>query len=275
MYDGGAMNRRPAFFTFLALLVLASPVMAQVSADFFTGGGIRIGTSTTPCTSGVAGAIRWSSTSDLHEVCDGVEWRALLTDLLSTGGTPVTPTGVGYFVLTSGTWDGNLGGMNGAADKCLADLTANNWMGKADATTRGIIDFEHIKPFLCGGSHGCPYAVPNVAYYFAVSGDATKGGAFFTATSAGNGPNDASAWSGSTYFDGTKDFWSGNNNANGNSLFGNSAGTPTVIRCNGWISNSAAHGGTIGLSTATTSGRWASTTPTCDNTKRLVCFVHP
>jgi hypothetical protein len=180
----------------------------------------------------------------------------------------------GYFVVTNGLWDGNLGGNAGADAKCLSDLTANDWLGKTDATTRSLLNSTNVKAFLCtyGGGWECSFPTASTVYYFAVSGDATKGGASFTTTSGSNGPNDSNAWSGATYFNGTKEYWTNH---------GVWAGTqwaygPDATQCSLWASNSSAVSGNMGLSTSTAEGRWkTSIAGTCDQARRLICLVNP
>jgi hypothetical protein len=153
----------------------------------------------------------------------------------------------------------------------LSDLTTNDWMGKADATSRGLLDSIHVRAMIC--TNVCSNTVSaSTPYNFAVSGDAAKGGASFTATSSALGPNNNNAWSGATYFDGAKEYWVnmieawphqwGNGSAGGN-------------HCSSWTSNSSGISGNKGISTSTTGGRWWGTTTTCDQTRRLICLVNP
>lgn len=108
------MRRR--FATIVALVGLAAtPVDAQMAAHFCgaNGGAVCIGVSTTTCDAAAEGAMRWNTTDDVMEVCDGTSWRPLVA--ASSGGTPPTPpASAGYFVLTNGTWNGNLRARFGA-----------------------------------------------------------------------------------------------------------------------------------------------------------------
>ena len=152
-------------------------------------------------------------------------------------------------------------------------MTANDWLGKTDATTRGLINSTHVKAFLCtyGGDWACSFPNPSTLYYFAVSGAATKGGASFTTTSGSIGPNDSNGWSGATYFDGTKEYWVNHGTA-WETQWGYG---PTPTQCTQWTSNSSGVSGLIGLSTTTDSGRWNLGSRTCDQTRRLICMVNP
>lgn len=72
----------------VAILILLSlsipPALAQVEADFSTGGGIRVGDSATACSASIEGAIRYDSDGGkIVEYCDGTAWSAV-----GGGGTP-------------------------------------------------------------------------------------------------------------------------------------------------------------------------------------------
>lgn len=50
---------------------------AELSADFYLGGAIILGESTTACDSTIAGALRYNDTDKVIELCDGTEWVVL------------------------------------------------------------------------------------------------------------------------------------------------------------------------------------------------------
>lgn len=112
----------------VAMVVLTTTVvMAQVSADHWLGGAVRIGTSTTICNGSAEGAIRWSSVNGSHEMCDGVGWRPFIASI---------PT-VQLIVLPSVATTMNVDGTCGTAwcDGTPALFTVTN----AGANTSGVI----------------------------------------------------------------------------------------------------------------------------------------
>lgn len=242
-----------------------------------------IGNTGLTCSATTEGALRYNSTDKNIEMCNGTEWMDIVAS--SATGSPSTPDpGSGYFVITSGTWTGDLGtaaggGLYGyaAADKlCLDDLTANSWMGKGSAT----VDDAHIEPFICAsdGAVFCVDALPSTTYYFAVSGDATKGGASFTTNASGIGPNNTQNWSGTNYFDGVKTYWSGRqqsapNNAWVDSHIAGGSGAQCLGATKSWTGTSGATA--IGNTNSTDWNRWAAPSQVCSATRHLVCFVHP
>jgi hypothetical protein len=254
---------RKPFLSALALLCLSSfPALADC---------------TNPA--GVESQIVYNADYHTMQFCNGTDWinmaKGSLVTQCSNASTP--PTGTGYFVLTSGAWDGNLGGLSGADAKCLSDLTANDWMYKSDAQSRGLLDAAHVKAWLVA-YNSANNAVAGVTYTFAVSGDATKGGATFVTDSNGLGPGNAQDWSGTNYFDGYKEYWTGRDTGDTATLWGTGwtgAGTSLCYGGLDWDTNSSGVTGRQGISSATDKTRFNHSTPTCDQTRRLVCFVHP
>jgi len=179
---------------------------------------------------------------------------------------------VGYFVLTSGTYTGSLGGITGADSKCYDDLLANNWLGKSNT----VLTTANVKAFLCDGST-CNEALPSTTYKFATSGNPSFGGATFTTNAGGLGPNDASTWAGTLYFGATASYWT-NRGLGTSTLWTNVSAVSGSVNtnCTGWTSPSFSQSGIVGISNSSTNTRWKnSTTSTCDFLKKLVCFVHP
>ncbi len=76
-----------------------------------------------------------------------------------------------YFVLSNGTWNANLGGIEGATVKCYEDLVANDWKGKNNVD----LAIHKVRAFLCDGN-SCFSPTPNTEYTFATSGDVNAGG---------------------------------------------------------------------------------------------------
>ncbi len=83
---GGSVNpEKPSFILclkFIPVFLLAitlpfSVAMAQIDADFSGGGGVKIGTSSTTCDAAAEGAMRYNTTSNKMEYCDGTSWLGL------------------------------------------------------------------------------------------------------------------------------------------------------------------------------------------------------
>lgn len=265
------MTLKPAFLSFnLVFFLLPGPAAAQISADHWLGGAIRIGPSISACdnTSNTEGALRWNGTEKTFEMCDGTEWKKIIAS--GSKGTPTIPSAeAGYFVLTHDSWSGNLGGIDGANDKCLSDLTTHDWMNKSDAVARNILTAGKVRAFLCTGT--CNNVAPNVTYYFAVSGAPTLGGASFTANSSGSGPDNAQNWSGLNYFSPGMDFWTGRSTSTTErwSVSGLSS------RCAEWVNGTSSLNGGTGTSDSGVERRWQFQAPGCDQLRRLVCIVQP
>jgi hypothetical protein len=256
----------------LLLLALPAPVHAEVSANHWAGA-VRIGPTSLACDGTLEGTIRYNTIDDVHEYCDGVSWKQYIRTVTSGGAPSIPTTDDGYFVITDGEWDGNLGGIAGADAKCLDDLTNNDWMGKADAVSRGLLNGANVKAFLC-----CNNALPNVEYFFAVSGDDTKGGASFTTDALGQGPGNTQNWAGTNYFDGAKEYWAGRNFGTATAWSTTAGGSAVTQRCSTWTVNSSVtptNGGYVGASNGTGVDRWGASLIACNLTRRLVCFVHP
>lgn len=181
-----------------------------------------------------------------------------------------------YFVLTQSTWNGNLGGQSGAHAKCLTELTTNtNWMGYATANANGSLTASKVFAFgQCGTNGGACSGtmLPNMAYRFAVVGDAAKGGATFVTNGSGLGPNDNANWAGTTYFGSTTSYWSSRWGG------GNWSNTGWANYCSDWTSSSSGVSGGVGMPGTTGDSRWRgenNPASTCDNLLPLVCFVNP
>ena len=220
---------------------------------------------------GKEGTIVFNNDVKLMQFCDGTDWISMGGD---REGCPVGGHGTGYFVITNGTWNGDLetagagaGGMDGAHKLCLADLTANDWMGKVDAQARGLLNASHVKAFIAS----IP-PMPNTEYFFAVSGDASKGGASFTTDETGAGPGNNANWSGASYFDGSKNYWASRGTTDAEHWRPtNSAGAT----CSTWSDGTGGNNGWPGDSNQTDAKRWYVTSTTCDTALHLVCMVHP
>lgn len=245
---------RKPFLSALALLCLSSfPVLADCANP-----------------AGVESQIVYNADYKVLQFCNGTDWISMAGGVTTCSNAPAVP-GDGYFVLASGAWNGNLGGRAGANAKCLSDLTANDWMGKTDANSRGLLVASHVRAFLCD-SVGCEMANPNTRYFFAISNDNTKGGAYFDADASGQGPNNLYSWIASNYFGTGAKYWTGRRDEWGdNSFFVNNANP----HCTDWSSSSTGEIGGIGDPSMTNSGRWNYGSVACNTALTLICFVNP
>ncbi len=232
----------------------------------------RIGDSTQP------DAERWYS---ITATCDT---QRHLVCVVHPSGDEVTPpppdpidNGPGYFVLTKNQYNGNLGGVAGANAICLSEMTNNNWRGRDNVT----LNSSTVRAFLCATYTNCQNPLPNQRYYFAVAGNATAGGAWFDADSTGAGPGNAYNWSGSNYFAGAREYWTGPRKAGTNTLFDLDKSAQSYMCGSGvsqeWTYSDSTHGAASGVGTANATGaaRWRGSTFTCDQLKNLICIVDP
>lgn len=276
---------RNAVFTVMCLFVVAvysSPrAGAEISANFKAGAVVVGPAGDAECTTITEGALRWSSADKTHEMCDGASWKRIIA--AGGAGTPSMPqAGSGYFVITSQAWTGDLrtagagvDGFDGAHKLCLSDLQANDWMGKADANARGLISSTNVRAFLCPHSNGtCQNTLPNVTYYFAVSGDATKGGASFVSDNDSRGPANTQNWAGVNYFDGEKSFWTARRSDVSTTLWMVSGVNDAGHSCQNWSSGAIAWG-VGGNTNRTNTERWTINNMHCGVARHLICMVHP
>jgi hypothetical protein len=182
------------------------------------------------------------------------------------GGGPT----MGYFILIPGPFQGNLGALSAADTTCLTELQNNVWMGKGSVS----LSSSNVKAFLCD-SVACNNLAPSTTYAFAVSRNATLGGATFVTDGSGAGPNDTANWSAGTYFGSVDYFWT--NRAAGTSMaWGTGPFTTTSNSiCTNWSSTNSARSAVPGYTSDTTQARWSSTTMPCNSSLKLICFVNP
>lgn len=259
---------------FACALALPIAATAQVEANFWTGGGVRVGISSTTCNSSIRGALRFNDTSKEIELCNGTVWTRIVNTVTSG---PVAPAGSGYFVLTATTWNGNLGGVSGADAKCLAELTGNtNWKYYSAANSNGQLVASKVHAWIA--SVGLTNnLMPLTTYYFARVGDVTVGGGSFTTDGTGQGPGDSNSWAAANYFSGTFTYWAGRYSTTCNGpTFGTICGqgcSGVCVECSNWGATSGS--GTRGNSAGTSSDRWATGWQTCVTNERLICYVDP
>lgn len=260
-------------------LFLAAPALAQTAANFSgaNGGSVRVGADSNTCDSSKAGAVRYMSNK--VSFCDASAWRELVP-VGQTANTPIFAAGAGFFVVTNGTWDGNLGGLSGANAKCLTDLTNNDWMGKSTAQAAGIFIAAKVRAWLCD-TGTCNNVTALVPYYFAKSGETATGGATITpggssnmGASVGSAHNpDGNQWSALNYFNNDYQYWT-----NRSSSLASASVTPldTSDACSGFTSNSNAAFATVGRSSTNNNSRWDNgAAVACNNTRHLICLVGP
>ncbi len=174
----------------------------------------------------------------------------------------------GFFVLTSTSYNGNLGGLAGADAKCLTELTSLDWKGK----TRAILDSQHVKAFLCA-TNNCSSPRPFTSYYFATAGSTTSGGGLMITDENSKGPSNNENWGAVDKFNVTGGrYWAGRASVDGTQY----DTLASSFNCADWLSNSLVVPGATGLPSTTTGSRWfdASNTP-CNESHRLICLVHP
>jgi len=221
-----------------------------------------IGNSVTTCNTANKGVISFTGTQ--LQWCDGTIWNTVLGSGTTNPGTP-GGGGTGYFVMSSGVWNGNLGGRSGANTLCRTDLSNNSWMGKP-----GTLNTAKVFAFLCDGS-ACNIPTGNTNFYYAVSGSPTVGGAFFITNAYGEGPNDSYSWNASNRFGDSYPYWT-NYNSNDNTYWDTS---PYSDNCSNWSKSTSSYKGITGHSQWPDGGRWTYDYATCDETAHLICYVNP
>jgi hypothetical protein len=190
-----------------------------------------------------------------------------------------TPSANGYFVMSYGTWSGDLGGSAETIHAtCLADLTSHtDWKGFADAHARGILVAANVRAFICGVP-SCTSLLPSRTYAFANAGNPAAGGATFTTDSSGRGPGDGADWSDAAHFGATDPYWSdrvyGTETLWGTDTWTAGAECSTEAP---WDTGTKAKNGALGYPDQDGTGRWYAndTVVTCDTAAHLVCYVNP
>ncbi|MCP3476668.1 hypothetical protein NLM33_41610 [Bradyrhizobium sp. CCGUVB1N3] len=228
------------------------------------------------CNSNTTGGIRYNSSTGYPEYCSGSAWIPFKV----TG----APPGSGYFVLSVGTYNGNLGGYSAAGGNtglaaanaiCLSELTTNtSWWGYTTANAAGILTSSHVFAFLCDGT-SCNTPAASTTYYYGNANDVSAGGGTFTTDASGLGPNDSAAW--------TLGYrWGGAGTTGGIAWTGRGTSTNTAwpstssaSACTAWTSSSSGVSGVIAQPGFTDYHRWGSATATCDQSRRLICYVNP
>lgn len=180
----------------------------------------------------------------------------------------------GYFVQTFGEYGGDLGGMAGADEKCLTELTNYPWKGKADAQEREILDTDHVEAWLCDDS-SCNNFKSFSSYEFAHVGYIERGGAEITTGLDGVGFTGNNSWNGSSYFYDGGYYWTGRNSGYPSAGSGyiqiNSQSGST---CSNWTTT-ASSSGVMGYGSSANTDRWYHSANNCSSERKLICLVHP
>ncbi len=260
--------------TTILFLCFCFPVQAKISANHKAGAIIIGPANDNECIIATEGAIRWNSAGSTHEMCDGTQWRRMITT--TAPGEPSTPSSLpGYFVLSANLWNGGQSALGGPDALCLDDLTNNDWMGKADAQNRGLLVSNRVRAFLCTTAY-CKNLLPGVTYHFAASGYPAIGGAPLTIGLDGSAPGDTVNWTGTNYFGADAYYWSGRALTGDPFFWGSTPHTSTSTAvCNNYNSTSGSHSARIGHTNRTDEARWNAGTGACSGTRHLLCVVDP
>ena len=241
------------------------------------------------CTSppGNEGQMIYTTTYHSMEFCNGSQWVNMTggNNIYSPGGStnPTFTASNGYFVLSAGSYTGNLGGLSGADAKCLSELTSNNWNGKSAAQGFGLLNATHVHAFLCD-TGTCNSPTASKSYYFATAGDTSAGGSYFTADSGGRFGNgtggniynpDGIQWSALSTFNVVASIWT-NEGINTSSTSNTPNYNTANGSCNGWAEGTGgSNAGLYGNTGAADNTRWNQNYTGCGAAKRIACFVNP
>lgn len=258
-----------------ALAGSAMTARAEISANY-KGGAVIIGPAGDgECAPATEGALRWSSVNAIHEMCDGSQWRPML--VTAEPGEPFTPSSLpGYLVLSADTYNGGQSALGGPNAICLDDLINNDWQGKADAQSRGLLVVARVRAFICTTTN-CNNLLPGVAYHFSAGGFPAVGGATITVGLDGSAPHNTDNWTGTNYFGADAYYWSGRGLTGDPALWGDTPAvtTPGTQVCNNYNSVSGSHSARIGHTNQTGEARWNAGTGACSGARHLLCIVHP
>ena len=211
----------------------------------------------------------------VYQFCNGTKWV-----MAGIGPSQAVTAPNGYFVMSQSTWNGNLGGRDGADAKCLTELTTNtNWMGYATALSNGQLIAWKVRAFICdhrgGGGEECLNLAPSATYYFAYAGDVTKGGAGMTMDGNGLGPNNNANWSDATHFGGSYGYWS-DRTFGSDTVWGDNLQSTGADCGDAWVDGTSGANGFAPNTNNTDANRWyLGTFAACNVPQHLVCIVNP
>lgn len=288
------VDNTPTSFSFTALTGQA--VSTQVTSNIVQINGMATADVSVPdprfsfriCANSTCSTVLHDWTTSVREMSNG-QYLQMRVTTPGYSGTPVAGTvtvgtlngtwsvsttavaGGGYFVLTSVTFTGNMGGLSGANSSCLSELTSKNWSGKLNAT----LNSTKVKAFLCTDTT-CQNPTASATYRYANAADAFLGGATFTADATGAGPGDSTTWAVATKFGMSAEYMTGRD-VGTSTLWPSATGAST---CTNWTAASAFTNVSMGRSNTTGTGRWSPTiidmfTAFCGDSRKLICMVHP
>ncbi len=261
------------FFIWLFILLLPTPSQAKISANH-KAGAVIVGSTALNCDPSLEGALRWSSLSAAHEMCDGYEWMKIRGAAAAGIMSPPTP-GTGYFVLRSIPSTARLFSLSGMNDRCLTELTDNDWLNKDDAVARDLLTASKVKGFGCSTT-ACNNLQPDTIYTFAVSGQPLLGGASFLTDSSGRGPGNTQNWTGTNYFGMDVSYWTNREDSGDDNYWGvNPHSTTNGTSCYGLHNEGSTQSAVVGYTNKADAGRWNFNSRSCANTVRIICYIDP
>lgn len=78
----------PYLLAIFFFIIFTAGAQAQISADHWQGGAVRVGPSSTECDTNAAGAIRFDSGAYVLKYCDGTAWRTVGATVAGADNTP-------------------------------------------------------------------------------------------------------------------------------------------------------------------------------------------
>jgi hypothetical protein len=96
------MRKQIIVLAAIMVLALSQRAMAQVEADFSSGGGVRLGYANSTCDASIRGAVRYDSAGlGKIDFCNGTEWRNLKTAdaFIALSDTPISYTAAENYYL--------------------------------------------------------------------------------------------------------------------------------------------------------------------------------
>ena len=187
----------------------------------------------------------------------------------------------GYMVMSNGSWNGNLGGLEGADDKCYSDLTANDWKGKDKATALGLLTAGNVKAALCNGTT-CNNPTYPGNFSFAVSGSPLIGGTTYSGTADPSSYNRSFGisgdWLASDFFGSTNfQYWSNRGAYNDNYWTTAPYTSNAGFHCTDWAltTGNGAFAQTDRVDSDHDAYKAYYNRVACTTAKRLLCMVQP
>jgi len=139
-----------------------------------------------------------------------------------------------HFLLTRNTYDGNLGGLAGADEKCLNEVNSEAWKGK-DITRNYAA--EEVKAWVCTGTT-CGNLQPSSTYTYGRLGDNTVGGAIFTTDVGSTADVGTTIWNPNNSVFGTVSTYAWTNRGYSGTKYMMATPNAAFNHCNSWTSTS-------------------------------------